>query len=761
MAIVVHEEQSKVRKSGRFASGAFQIASTGEAFKILSDKMYSFKIRAVIRELSTNARDSQVAAGTMDTPFKVHLPTFAEQYFSIRDYGIGLSIHVYDVDPIEDGDAIPIFEGAYHEVAKFVEKHEDSDNLFVLDEAMSLYTTYFHSNKIHSNDFVGQLGLGSKSPFAYSDSFEVTVWHNGERRQYQCSIGDDGIPEINYIKQMTTLCDEPSGLEVIIPVKVGDVSDFLREAKYVYARFSDIQPSVNLDDWVQPEINYALVGDDKTWGLRENSTSHELAESNKQYVIMGNIAYPIDEHEVLEHCKSEKAKNLLRMPLDLTMPIGACDIAPSRERLGYKKRTCEAIAVRLEEIVSEMSRVVSEKLEAAESLWDARCLAFEYFYDHDSPLKKVRELADVTKLSWNGNDLKHVAYINIAKIDGVIVNKYTSVEKYDWRKGTNKVSCTQSEAVRIVPGRDVLFYENDLSRGSKSRLMQKVRDEKIHAAYLVTFDNQQAKKNFLLTLGANDGIMNKASKLPKCVYKRKTGTYNKAAGFTFELSGRRHCRRNYEYWEAADVEMDDGGVFVEINRYKPQLGKQENSPDALAELVSRLEDVGFDVPNIIGVRPQAAKAFRKHEDWVDVWDWLMPAIKRYIIANDIYDKLADSIEVKKIDKILLSLSNGFKTTNQLSVFALFVKHYWAMQKNHEEIGGDVFSWQMIISTCGLKDGGKPQYNLDDEQVLVYSTYPLIEEMSNQLYGSSINSEAVKHFHKYIRLLDKDEEENDG
>jgi hypothetical protein len=98
----------------------FAIKSTAKSFQILSSGLYANKIRAVIRELSCNATDSHTAAGTQDTPFDVHLPNSLEPYFSIRDYGIGLS----------------------------------------QDQVTSIYTTYFESTKSGSNDYIGALGLG-------------------------------------------------------------------------------------------------------------------------------------------------------------------------------------------------------------------------------------------------------------------------------------------------------------------------------------------------------------------------------------------------------------------------------------------------------------------------------------------------------------------------------------------------------------------------------------------------------------------------
>jgi HSP90 family molecular chaperone len=123
----------ETHSAGVRSESGFTIAQTSKMFKILSDSLYSDKVMAVIRELSTNAYDSHISAGNKN-PFKVVLPNSANPNFIVRDYGTGLS-------------------------------QTDMENL---------YTTYGASNKNDSNDFVGCLGLGSKSPFAYSKSFTTS-----------------------------------------------------------------------------------------------------------------------------------------------------------------------------------------------------------------------------------------------------------------------------------------------------------------------------------------------------------------------------------------------------------------------------------------------------------------------------------------------------------------------------------------------------------------------------------------------------------
>src|SRR5690606_19308446 len=134
---VTEKADHKVRTSGvESKEKEFKMLATAKSFKILMDGIYQNKIKAIIRELSTNARDSHVAAGH-NKPFIVHLPNHREPEFYIEDFGTGLS-----EDKIE-----------------------------------KIYSTFFASDKEDSNDYVGCLGLGSKTPFCYNTrSFIVESW---------------------------------------------------------------------------------------------------------------------------------------------------------------------------------------------------------------------------------------------------------------------------------------------------------------------------------------------------------------------------------------------------------------------------------------------------------------------------------------------------------------------------------------------------------------------------------------------------------
>ena len=80
-----------ITKSETFTESNYSIEATAKAFSILSDSLYSNKIKAVIRELSTNAYDAHIAAGNAETPFYINLPTALDSQFWVRDYGTGLN----------------------------------------------------------------------------------------------------------------------------------------------------------------------------------------------------------------------------------------------------------------------------------------------------------------------------------------------------------------------------------------------------------------------------------------------------------------------------------------------------------------------------------------------------------------------------------------------------------------------------------------------------------------------------------------------
>ena len=111
------------------------------------------------------------------------------------------------------------------------------------DQVTNIYTTYFESTKTDSNAFIGALGLGSKSPFSYTDNFTVTAIKDGRKGIYSAFINDMGVPSIAMMAEEQT--DEPSGVEVVISVKNSDLYTFQNALLTLY-----LARSMGEQDWL-------------------------------------------------------------------------------------------------------------------------------------------------------------------------------------------------------------------------------------------------------------------------------------------------------------------------------------------------------------------------------------------------------------------------------------------------------------------------------------------------------------------------------
>ena len=296
--------------------GEFRIRNSAKAFNILSSGLYANKVKAIIRELSCNAIDSHTAAGTKQ-PFEVHLPTTLEPWFSIRDFGTGLS-------------------------------H---------DQVTKIYTTYFESTKTESNDFIGALGLGSKSPFSYTDNFTVTAIQNGRKGIYTAFINDVGVPSIALMGEDQVT--ESNGVEVKFSVNDRyDFGKFANEAENVYQWFH-----------VLPTITGNVIKIEPPSYESKNIIPgvHANYEAKRSIALMGNIAYPIDIPQ--KEQELEGLHHLLGCGLIMEFGIGKLDFQASREGLSYIPLTIDSIRNKLKELNSALTKVLATEADAITCQW--------------------------------------------------------------------------------------------------------------------------------------------------------------------------------------------------------------------------------------------------------------------------------------------------------------------------------------------------------------------------------------------------------
>jgi hypothetical protein len=288
---------------------------------MLSSGLYSDKIGAVLREIGCNASDAHIEIGNPGMPFEVKLPNRIDKLFHIRDWGPGLS-------------------------------HDD---------VMTLYTTYFASTKQTSNDFTGAFGLGSKSPFSYTDNFSVVSVFDGQKRTYGAYIGEDGLPTISLLASDAADKGWEHGIMVSFPVKPDDFPEFAGKARSIFQWFR-----------VKPTIlgAPAVTGSEATI---DTPLFRKFKELHGTHVLMGNVRYPLKQ-ALLEKLAPKGAVVFQFDGVVINLHIGEAQVAASREDLQYDKDTistvskkCTAVA---DVLLTEVRQVVSDykKLD-----WKAKC----------------------------------------------------------------------------------------------------------------------------------------------------------------------------------------------------------------------------------------------------------------------------------------------------------------------------------------------------------------------------------------------------
>lgn len=404
---------------------------------ILSD-LYTDPELAVLRELSTNALDTQIDCGYTG-PVEVNLPTALGPILVIKDHGSGMD----------------------------------------LDMLHSVYTKYGASTKRETNDQVGMLGIGSKSPLAIADMFTVETVRDGVKIIAVVRKNADGVGELDVCETTATLDD--NGTTITIPTR----ANLAEKAKNLF-RFW--KPGTVLVNGEAPTLVDGIVIND-TITLNPDET--------EDYIVMGNIPYPVHLPDRYRHGLLEKS-GWQSWGVIVTVPIGSVQFAPSRETLNYSQRTLTFLAA----LATETKQAIQKYVDTTIGTIDAHAGVIEFVYRW-----KFSGLGITLPTLWRGLDIPRYFRVH----QGLLWEKNYSGR---WRSAR-----TDSVAVGTMFAEDapliVTEWEDDtLSQTIKNRTKEWMNQNQEYKTVLFCekFDNDD---------GWFDGIKNitiadlKAVKMPK------------------------------------------------------------------------------------------------------------------------------------------------------------------------------------------------------------------------------------------------------
>lgn len=364
-------------KSSSVSGQNFNVALSAKMFETLFSNMYRYKEAAVVRELISNKYDAHNMRDRLQrimpshylsvyarqkerfskflAPFGtkgiVHLPDMYEPYLEVKDFGVGL--HIDDIigppirakiDELLIVGNIVVKETEIPEGSKVIGEpgylgdelvFRTSDNEII--RAPGLYTTIFNSTKAEDNDQIGAYGLGSKSPFAVTDSFTVESRFEGKIHRFLMYLNESRIPCADLItKDMETRdpkpldTDEYNGLTVNVPIRASQYHKFAEQLSSLcrVMELKDLPIITNASHMGKiDQIDRSHRVYD-TYIQSKNSADY----GSQHYAVMGGVAYPID----ITQLATENNNLLKKFPSTYTFfPLGAMNVPPSREDITY------------------------------------------------------------------------------------------------------------------------------------------------------------------------------------------------------------------------------------------------------------------------------------------------------------------------------------------------------------------------------------------------------------------------------------------
>ena len=289
---------------------------------LLSDKLYTDKPTACWRELYANAHDES-------DDIKVQLPTYNEPTCVIWDNGPGLD----------------------------------------QNELISLFCTYGASNKRDTNSKIGGFGVGSKVLFSYTDTFSASSVKNGVKTGIVCYKDDEGMPTARIIGSEPS--DEQSGTRIQWATTSYDAESFRASAIEVFSRFEH-KPTFlcnTIHSWSQEMYSFET----NKWGVRHPDFSSTLKKTGSGVqVVMGGIAYPVSPSSL----DYSKYNEICKGDIDIFAPIGAVQLAASREALSYDEKTTAYVSRRLDDMKDQALQMIEDAI-ASSPNWYEKELARE------------------------------------------------------------------------------------------------------------------------------------------------------------------------------------------------------------------------------------------------------------------------------------------------------------------------------------------------------------------------------------------------
>lgn len=562
--MIVDDVSRNVRIGGLNESIAFGIRKQDMPFVmgLLTDRLYSDKPLAVIREYICNAIDANTQNKSTKNIY-VTVPSRFTPSFKVRDFGTGLS-------------------------------HDDVKNIYI---SLGL------STKRDSNEMIGAFGIGCKAGFAYTDSFNITSWHNGFCNTYTAQKNKSGGLDLLPIGSYAS--NDPSGMEIEIPVNENDISEF-REKLADFCKYVEAKIDFNDPEFTPPTIN-KVVDFDRFFVEDHSGYSNHFTLK----VLMGNVVYPV-------HINQLKKEFHRISCLVLRCDLGDVDISPDREKLEYNSKTIEFLNNSLARISSELGNHIQKNIDKANHPFEVNQIIRSMEISFGDLIPKN------TKFTFKGVDWK----------DGVATRISTYVSHKSWRSKKIKYKFHPNENfyLNFISKQTVIIKCDPNIRLYPQRISDWYENNKgFTPDRIVVTENTDAHKSLMIEHWKQDNVVNDYKSVYAQVKRQPRAPVNQEV----------YAYKNMDKYMGFNIKDNYIASLKEIP-YVKTVGRgneYENGDDPLYVDVAKSLKIEF-----FGIN----KSKLKHIDsrWIPLKDYVQRKVKS-ILSGKNATNYAILVEVKK------------------------------------------------------------------------------------------------------------------
>lgn len=681
--------------SGEMQEHFFSIQDQGMLFDILRSKMYSNPILAICREITSNARDAHREIGTPEKPIHIHLPFGLEPYYKIKDFGPGISP----------------------------------------ERMVNIFIKYTASTKREDNVQTGGFGLGAKTPFSYSDTFEVTTIHDGIRYSYTCLIDDTKVGKLVLLDKRPST--EPNSTEISIPVKSLDFNYF-RSYTEQACRHWDVKPTITGGNIDWQKLNKIAEGDG--WAIASTADYNRHAK-----LVIDGIEYPLPIDDLRKYA-DPKLIDASRGDFIMYFGIGELSLSATRENIFLDKPTQDKIRGRLEAITKEFKQKVQDKIDAYPNLWDANV------YYRKELTAVFSNLHFLGKLYWKNHELTN----------GYVETKcpiYTFTKgKYSRRHGNDPDKLVRSIGTSFHFEEGSALFINDLPiKEPTPRHVKKAfeDDPKLKTLVLVCPNDKQSEDDLNKAVHLDEMLPKRLSSISKASGRAYTPPAQRLLIFKFDLAAGAFRQVSYDNMEE-DTNTEKVLCLLTRDHYSNRMpvldNKQTLGLTALKSLLERNPKASF-----YGV-DKDTDAKRVEEEFND-----FDKLDAFIDAKVLNNKTINYVEIKfakshtyDVDERMLKHFDKLEPliTDKQSAFLTRLELHKTVKKlsgNDQSLLEIYESVKGEINDATLKKFVKDNPNWDIYEInrAYEKKYPLLGALNT--YNMS---HIVEHIAHYVNMVDK-------